>query len=972
MKHHVLFKALCLSVIIVGALSGSELASAATIVQTVNQSGADANGWASAIWGTPAAIANGANDYLTTNGFFVRTPNNNTPAAFVGISLTVSNGTLYLKHNNGVANVNLTLNGGTITYHGGPGGSNSPIAGAIQVLTAPVAPASTISSDQTGTANIPIWILSPISGTGNLTVNVLSNGVVALLGTNSNFSGNWTNTSGTIVVGNGSLNALGSGLLSLNFSTSTFLRFDSTNNLVITNSIIGLGNVVKMNSNTVTLNGNVTYTGATTISNGVLQIGANSSLTNSSVISLAGGTVDASLIGGLALGSSGQRMNCKGTVIGNLTASTTNTLNFNLTASTNDVLNVTGSLTLNGNPNLNLALNGFKPSGTYRLINYTGTIQGGGSFTLNPPSGSTETFALDTSTPGQVNLVVTGSSLNLTWVGDGSANLWDTNAANWSGSTNVYSVGANVTFNDSGSVAPDVTVASSSLFPSSMTVSNTSEQYIFDGSGGTAGIVTAGTLTKMGTNALDFTSSGNNFSGPIDIRAGILSIGIGGSFGSLGTGPITNNGVLQVNMSGNGVALNAPISGSGSLQVMGGGAIVTIGATGHNSYSGPTTIGDGCQLNISASDALGSTGNGTVVLANGRLGVASFVGSMTVAEPITINGTGISGAPGALYVNSTGNNVTWAGPITIASASQIRAVNPNARMNFANVVSGTDVALECTAGNIATTTDTNTVITFSNTLSLGNAGSLTADGLGIVALAGGTNVWGGGTTLNGAITLLVNGVLDGGAVAVNNSTTLGGNGTILGPVTVDGILAPGNSGIGTLTVSNSVVLNFDATNIMELNRGNVPNADQLSATSVTLGGVLTVVNVGADLQAGDTFQLFSGTLGDAFAATNLPTLSSPLFWDTTNLNSGTIVVRSTAVVPVPWTNSVVQAVGTNLTFQINPTTSGASYTLQSTPSLSPPVVWTNVQTVVGGGTPLIFTNPIASSATNQFFRTRSP
>ena len=99
-------------------------------------------------------------------------------------------------------------------------------------------------------------------------------------------------------------------------------------------------------------------------------------------------------------------------------------------------------------------------------------------------------------------------------------NAWFTKAPNWAGATNVYAVGANVTFDDSGSAVPDITVNNSSLFPSSVTVSNTNERYIFDGSGGTAGIVTSGILTKMGTNELDFTSSGNNFSGPIPVRIG--------------------------------------------------------------------------------------------------------------------------------------------------------------------------------------------------------------------------------------------------------------------------------------------------------------------------------------------------------------------------------------------------------------------------------------------------------------------
>jgi fibronectin-binding autotransporter adhesin len=963
MKSNSRCKPLLLSATIVVAALAAVTTSEANVLQTVNESGAGSD-WNSAIWGTPAAVPNGTTNYETPGTFDVRTPNNTAPAAFAGNSLQIdAGGILFLKHNNGAAKVNLVLNGGQIDYHGGPGGSNSPIGGTLQVLAN-----SSFASDQTGAANLPIWVQSPLSGTGNLTVNVLSNGVVALFGTNSGYSGTWTNTSGTIMVGNGSVNALGTGPVLLNFLTSTFLNFNNSNNIAVNNAIGRLGNVIKANTNTVTLNGNLTYTGVTTISNGVLQIGASSSLTNSALISLAGGTLDASLIGGLNLSATGQKMNCNGSVTGNLTASTTNTLNFNLSLTTNDILNVSGSLTLNGNPTLNLALNGFKPSGTYRLINYSGTILGGGAFNLAPPTNSTESFTLDTSIPGQVNLVVVGSQLTLTWAGDGTLNSWDTTSQNWTGPTNVYVVGDNVIFNDTGSSVPDITIANSSLFPSSMEVSNNLAHYVFDATSfTTGGIVTSGTLTKAGTNELDFSTSGNNFSGPIVIQAGMISVGVGGGFGSLGTGPITNNGILQVNMSGNGVALNAPISGSGSLQVTGGGAIVTMGVNAHNSYTGTTTIGDGCQLDISTSDALGSTNVGTTVLANGRLGVASAVGTMAVAEPVTINGTGINGAPGALYVNTSGNNVTWAGPITVASASQIRAVNANARMNFSNTVLGTNVALECTAGNIATTTDTNTVITFLNTLSLGSGGSLTADGLGVVTLAGATNSWGGGTTLNSAITLLVNGLLNGGPLAVNATATLSGSGTILDPVTVDGILEPGNTGIGTLTISNTVGLNSDATTVMILNRAGSPNVNSLSGATVTYGGTLTVTNAGAALQAGDTFTLFNNaSISGTFSVTNLPSLSNPnLFWDTSLLASGVIKVGSN-VAPTP-VITAPSISGTNFLLQVTGSQSGFNYVLQATPSLAP-AMWVNIQTNAGNGGTLNFTNPIVPGTPQQFFR----
>jgi len=960
MKTNIQMQARLLGATILGAILFIGASAQATVIfQTVNQTGADANGWASAIWGTPAAVALSTNDYVTPGTFAVRTPNNTAPAAFVGHSLTISNGIYYLKHNNGLANANVVFSGGTMTYHGGPGGTNVPIGGTLQVLVDPVLATSTINSDQAGTTR-DIWIFSTMSGSGNLTVNMqAATNAVVLLGTNSAYSGNWTNILGAIRIQGGATNALGSGAVTLVGNGSSSLVFNSTNKMVISNSISGPGFIVKLNTNTVTLAGSNTFTGSLRITNGVLQLGAGSSVTNSSIIVLGGGTLDASLAGGLILNAgTAQSMNCNGTVVGDMTAATGNTLNFNLAPATNDILNVTGALTLNGNPTLNLTLTGFKPSGTYRLINYTGTIQGGGAFNLVPPAGSSETFVLDTSTPGQVNLIVTGSLLNLTWVGDGSANSWDTASANWTGDGAVYSPGANVVFNDSGSSVPDITIANSSLFPSSMTVNNTSTQYIFDGSASAVGIVTAGPLTKTGTNELDFTSNGNNFSGPISIQSGILSIGVGGSFGSLGTGPITNNGVLQVNMSANGVALNAPISGSGSLQITGGGVSVTLGAS--NSYTGLTSIGNGCQLNISSSSALGSTDAGTVVLANGRLGVASAVGSMTVAEPLTVNGTGISAAPGAIYVNTSGNNVTWAGPVTIASDSRFRAVNTNVRMNFSNAVLGTNVALECTAGDIST------VMNFQNTLALGSSGALNADGLGVVVLAGNTNVWGGGTTVATG-TLLVNGNLDGGAVTVNTFGTIGGSGTILGPVSVSGAtLAPGNSGIGTLTVSNSVTLDDASTNVMELNRTNAQNADLLSAASLVCAGTLTVNNIGDPLQAGDTFHLFSGTISGTFIVTNLPALSSTnLFWDTSLLNSGTIKVGSN-VAPAPTITSPAVS-GTNFTLQVASSQSGFNYVLQATPALVP-ATWTPVQTNSGTGGTLNFTVPITPDNPEQFFR----
>lgn len=952
-------------------------ASGQNILQTVsNGAGTD---WTGAIWGTPAAVATSGNTYETPNTFDLRTPNKNLtglyPTNFPGKSVEIDSGAIfYLKHGGNAVDaaiVNLILNGGEVDFHGGFAPTPAPLGGTIQVIAD-----SSIQSDQTGANAADIWLLSNVSGSSNLTVNMLSPGVnnVVLFGTNTAYSGNWSNANGGLIIQGTTTNALGSGSVILQVADA-FLGFRATNNLVVGNGIFGNGSVIKWNTNTVTLNGTNTFAGSLIISNGAIQIGNGSAISTAAVISLVNGsTLDASLAGGLTLNPAGQNLNCNGTVISNLTASTFDQLFFNLSATTNDILNVTGSLTISGSPMLNLVSTAYKPSGTYRLINYSGTLQGGGSFNLVPPAGSTETFQLSTSTPGQVNLIVTGTTYNETWVGDGSANNWDTTSPNWTGSATTYQpVGANVLFNDSGSASPDIYIVAA-VTPNSMVVSNTINHYVFDGSASTVGISTSGALTKMGTNELDFTSSGNNFSGPVIIQAGTLSIGVGGSFGYLGAPSfITNNGVLQVNLAANGEAFNTPISGLGSLNITGGGASVTVGGT--NSYAGGTTIGAGCQLEISTSSALGS--GSAVVLAGGRLGVNTPVGSMTVTNPVVVSGD-YESPGGALYVNTSGNNVTWAGPITVGTGNdgvvnQIRAVNANVRMNFSNTVLGTNELLECTAGNTAG--DATSVITFSNTVSLGSGGSMLADGLAEVVLAG-TNVWGGGTTVglsgnssfvsSSTATLLVNGRLNGGALAVANLATLGGSGTILDPVTVDGTLAPGNSGIGTLTVNNSVTFESDGAAVMEINRGSAPNADLLSATSISYGGTLTVNNIGGPLQAGDSFQLFSGAISGTFATVNLPALSpTTLYWDTSLLSSGTIRVLTTvAPTPVP----IPSRSGSNFILQVASSQIGFNYVLQATPSLAAPITWTSILTYAGTGGTLNFTNAITPGNPQRFYR----
>ncbi|HEX5220725.1 MAG TPA: autotransporter-associated beta strand repeat-containing protein, partial [Verrucomicrobiae bacterium] len=845
---------------LLGVVLCASPAGADVIEQTLTQ-GLGTN-WNQATWGTPPAVPFSTNDYVTPAGFDVRTPDSQTPSTFAGNSLQIeSGGRLFLKNGGagaGVATANVILNGGSLTYNTANGTTISAVAGTLQVLTD-----STINSLAGGNTR-DIWLRSALSGSGNLTVGMVNNALV-LSGTNSAYSGNWTVNSGRIEIGNNAKDALGSGPVNL-VNTINALTLNATNDIVVANAIGGSGVIAKLNTNTATLSGdNSGFFGTVAASNGVLRVQNTAAIATATFITLAGGTLDAAPMGGLVLSDFvGQTLNLfgVGNVTGNFTAPSGTTLNFNLTPTTNDILNVTGSLTVNGNPTLNLNFTGFKPAGTYRLINYSGSIQGGGTFSLVPTSSGNQTFALDTTTPGQVNLVISGIPNNLTWVGDGFGNVWDTFSPNWTNpaGTQVYVEGDNVTFDDSGSAVPDVFVATT-VTPSSVTVSNSAQAYTISG----AGINTFGPLTKKGDNVLALTSDANQLSGTATIEAGVLSIGNGGDTGNFGSGNIVNHGELRMNKLNNGALVTGVISGPGSVRATGGGGASALMLAGTNTYTGLTTVENGTELHIRNDSALGSTSAGTIVETGGSVKFTTL-GNWTVAEPLTLNGGGAT-FPGALYVNTISNRATWTGPITLGSASRIRIVNDYTSLTIANTVTGNQTPLQCS------TEGTGPVLTFNGNVTLGTPAELTKDGSGTMQLNGANNQ--ASSTLVSGGTLLVNGQLDGGPVTVNGGATLGGAGTIVGSVSLQGgsTLAPGNNGIGTLTLNSAPSLAGTAVTVMEINRTNAQNADLLVAPAIPFNGTLTVVNTGPPLQVGDTFNLFDGTLSGAFSVTNLPALA---------------------------------------------------------------------------------------------------
>lgn len=767
----------------------------AVITQTINNTNAVNNtNWNGALWGTPAASPTAGNVYVTPAGWTLRTPfvsTNWSALTFAGDSLTNA-GILLIKHGNWPAVANLTLLSGASIQHGqgptSPATTNSPLAGTLTV-----AGNATISAPN-GAGPRHVWLQTTLHGSGGLTVSLFTN-VLFLSGNASAYSGNWTVNGGRLEVWSGIASPLGSGNVTL-VGTTNSLTFNSADNLLVNNEIGGNGSVIKRNSGEVLLHAYNTYSGGTFITNGVLKLGASGAIPNSAGIHLeAGGVLDVSAISGFMLGS--QYLRGRGTVLGDLSTSSGTTvlvgfagqygqlnlsnnltlwggetLTFDLGAATNDVLNVAGSLTLNSAHTIEINLpEGFVPAGTYRLINYSGTLQGFGFFSLSAPSGTRQTFLLDTATPGQVNLVVSGSPASLVWSGDGIANTWDVGSSmNWNGNTEPFYNMDSVTFNDTGSATPQIDV-SQPVRPASMTVSNTAKNFTFSRPSA-GGITCSGPLIKLGTGMLTLANNGNDFSGSISINEGTLSIGDGnGIQGTIGGGRITNNGALVLNkfysddLSTRGGAVYANvISGTGSVRVTGGGHTPYL--SGANSYSGPTVVEGNSALYVRNNSALGSTSSGTTVQAGARFGFTGGSVDYTLPEPLILNGVGFAAVgAGALWGNDARTH-TFTGPITIASPTLIRHTSAT-KFVFSNTVTAAEQPLVCSAENFSGRH------WFWNNVILGNTASLTKMGPGYMTLGGATNAFGSLVVSNGYVVIASPNPLQVAEVIVNDGT-LGG------------------------------------------------------------------------------------------------------------------------------------------------------------------------------------------------------
>lgn len=538
----------------------------------------------------------------------------------------------------------------------------------------------------------------------------------------------------------------------------------------LTSVLAGTGSLTKTGAAVLTLGGPSTYTGATTVNAGTLRAGIES-VANTSGAFGRNSNVTLANNAGVTLDLNGFN-----TQIGTLNGGGTTAVGVTLGS---------GTLTVGGG------------TAAASSATYAGAITGTGGLTKTGAGTQALTGTNDYSgvtTVNQGTLLFTNTSA---LYNGNDANWTDTNIVVNSGGvlalrlgdgTNGFTAGqllsisqlgtATGGFRD-GSLLGIDTTNGDATFTNAFTNTNS----------GANGIG----LVKLGANTLTLTGN-NTYSGPTVIAAGTLQVGGGGNSGSLGTGAVTNNGVLVFNRADNAEVGN-PISGTGGLVFNGTG---TVTLTGTNSYTGTTNV------------------NAGTLLVNGNNSAST--GAITVASGSTLGGTGTLG--GATNVQNGGTIQADSGTSTGALA--VRNVTVQSGGTLAVNLGAMDENLNGTSNRLAFA---------SNILDLktGAVVKFTA--------ATGFGAWSSGEFVLGTFSNGNNILLD--AVATTNGQVLGeyiyGAGTPnSGPIQID------VTGLPTLLDDSKLTLMRNGNNLV-LSFSPVPEpASLLAVCGLVIGGVVAV------------------------------------------------------------------------------------------------------------------------------------
>jgi autotransporter-associated beta strand protein len=592
-------------------------------------------------------------------------------------------------------------------------------------------------------------------------------------------------------------------------------------------------------------------------------------------------------------------------------------LSDNASGTPSDLIKVTGNVGFQGSSIIGIgALNGTIVSGTYPLIRYTGIVTNEtGVVPAGPISNVMLGGDMANTTRATMSVVNASGEIDLTVSSINSSNLI------WTGSdtTNTWDVVLTSNFKD----------AASGLASQFFQFDNVT----FNDTGVTNQLYLVGSLAP---NSITVSSSSNYIFG--------------------GPGSIIGDGSLSKSGTGSLLLTNGSANAFAGGTVINGGIIKAGVESGGNQNDralgiGPVTINTGGQLRLG-----GNSGGvvqhfitNNIVINGGTLYVADGNQHLTNST-VTVNANGAT----LSTLFSTKNLVldsplTGTGNVTITSATNAAAAQVILN-NTNNTISG-NVTI-ATNGNLA-------LIGYAG---LSNSPVIDVQQGSVFDVTGKSNVtWAAvsGQTLQGA------GIIRGKLINLLAGSTV----------------APGVPGaIGSLTVTNNnatntPIITFSGTVNMDINRALAVNSDRIINSNGTnnFGGTLNVNNLGAALQAGDTFTLFTGlAYNGAFTTVNLPTLTGGLTWNNTLAVNGKITVVGAVVAPTvpPAITNFSLLNGTNVVLNGTNGQAGATYYLLSTTNVAAPIVqWKTVATNLGAGNAFSFTgtNAVNPALGKQYY-----
>lgn len=639
--------------------------------------------------------------------------------------------------------------------------------------------------------------------------------------------------------------------------------------------------VTKSGAGTLTLTGsNLTYTGATNINQGVLQI--DGSLSGGGAVTVnTGGTLagSGSITAGTTTVATGGHLDpgttsSVGTITLNNLTLNGGTIDTEFNATANDSVVVSGTLTIGSSgAGFNFYNEGttdpFATDGTYNLIQY-GTLSGSlTSLTvLNTQAGKNYAFATD-GTYVSVNISAGAAAVYWNLATGGTWNSADSWTAG--GPPNV--AGANASFGGGGTAitGPATVTLDGNQTVGTLSFASPNSFTIAQGAGG-------GTLTldNMGATANLTDSQGSHtISAPV---------------------AVTDFGVnVNIVNAGDSLTISGGLSGDGTITTLGAGTLVL--PTANPLYTGTVSATAGA-LTLGDANALSAGGLGAGGAINFAAGIGTFnLGTLSGGGAITL--ADIAAQPVALNVSGS-SNTTYSGQLS-GPGSLVRSGTGTLTLSGSNSYTG------------GTVIDSGTIKIGSNANAFGGStGSLTMNGgmlsMNNASLSTPLNVPDGATATiqfgnNGDV--LAGAITGSGTILISNTGAAG---------TVEPQLDADNTGFtGTINVTNGSEVRFKTDTsagqnvnwVLSGTNGTVGSTIGISSTgsiTVSLGaltGDATSVVYGYKGGSGASAQTYSiGSLNTdtTFAGTIMDGTGSSSSTNKTNINkegTGTLTLTGT-------------------------------------------------------------------------------